>query len=492
MAAKIKFVKRGASPVVTIPQADIGVSERGDDLTLINVDRQQESDLPREITVGYINHAADYQQGAQHSLRMSVNSINKVAVDMPIAMSDNEAKQIADALMFTQWTGRTSYEISVSTKYKYLEPSDVIQVAMENVTYTLLIIKKDEQSNGIIKMTCVEEDASVYSFDSVGGSAPAANDQIFAPSKTRIEFLDIALLRDVDDACGMYVACTGQNQGWNGCALFKSTDNGSTWTQIDTIGKSSHIGVTSDALPDGRVDLFDETNSFIVTFPYAVELSSMSEMAVLNGANHCVVGNEVIGFKNAEQIDAYNYRLSGLLRGRRGTEWATTTHAIGDRFVFLDSSKLGRLNFETSEIGATRLYKAVTIGDTLGQTIEKSFTFNNIGQECYSPTYLTGHRAASNAILIRWVRRTRIGGEWRDYVNAVVGEVSLEYKLEIWDNTFTTLKRTVTALSSESYTYSSADQTTDFGGLVTNFGVKVFQVSATMGIGYEAKSEITL
>lgn len=492
MTAKIKFVKRGQSAVVTIPQSDIGVSERGDDLTLISVERQQESDLPREIIVGYVNYLAKYQQGAQSSLRMTVNSINKMSMDMPIALSDDDAKQIADALMFTRWTQRTTYEIKISNKYKYLEPTDVIKLEMDNVTYNLLIIKKDEGSNGIISITCVEDDASVYTFNSVGGSAPNPNEVIYAPSKTRIEFLDISLLRDVDDACGMYIACAGNNAGWGGCALFKSIDNGQTWTQISTITNASIIGVTSDALPDGRTDLFDETNSFTVTFPYAVSLNSMSELAVLNGANHCVVGNEIIGFKNVEQIDAYNYKLSGLLRGRRGTEWATTTHAIGDRFVFLDSSKLGRVNFETSEIGATRLYKAVTIGDSIGKTIQKSFTFNNIGQECYYPVYLNAFKAASSAILIKWIRRTRIGGEWRDYVDAQLGEASTEYKLEIWDSTFTTLKRTVTAISTESYTYTSADQTTDFGAPVLNFGVKVFQVSATMGIGYETKSAITL
>jgi hypothetical protein len=39
---------------------------------------------------------------------------------------------------------------------------------------------------------------------------------------------------------------------------------------------------------------------------------------VLNGANACLIGNEVIQFQTATLIGDNQYRLSGLLRGQAG------------------------------------------------------------------------------------------------------------------------------------------------------------------------------
>lgn len=43
-----------------------------------------------------------------------------------------------------------------------------------------------------------------------------------------------------------------------------------------------------------------------------------------------VLGDELIQFASAVPLSAGLYRLSRLLRGRRGIEWAADSHAIGD------------------------------------------------------------------------------------------------------------------------------------------------------------------
>ena len=66
-------------------------------------------------------------------------------------------------------------------------------------------------------------------------------------------------------------------------------------------------------------------------------LSSVTELAVLNGENYFAYGDhgrwEVIGVQNCTLVSGASYTLYDMLRGRAGTEWAMGLHQIGDRLV---------------------------------------------------------------------------------------------------------------------------------------------------------------
>jgi len=134
----------------------------------------------------------------------------------------------------------------------------------------------------------------------------------------------------------------------------------------------------------------------------------------------------------------------------------------------------------------------VTIGDSIADTLSKSFTFANVGKECYSPVHVIGvqSNSAGNCVL-RWVRRTRAGGEWRDRVDASLAETSEAYELEILDEAGDVV-RTITGLTTTTYTYLIADQNTDFPlGIPTTINVKVYQISSIVGRGYPGIGTIT-
>jgi hypothetical protein len=57
-------------------------------------------------------------------------------------------------------------------------------------------------------------------------------------------------------------------------------------------------------------------------------------------------------------------------------------------------------------------------------------------------------------------------------------------QLPLDDNTYTTVVRTITGLSTPTATYTSAQQTTDFGSPQAEVFVRVYQVSATVGRGH--------
>ena len=92
---------------------------------------------------------------------------------------------------------------------------------------------------------------------------------------------------------------------------------------------------------------------------------------------------------------------------------------------------------------------------------------------------------------LSWIRRTRSGGEWRDRVDADLGESSERYEIDIYTTSgYTTVKRTLTA-TSQSATYTSAEQVTDFGSNQATLYLKVYQMSSAVGRGYPLTQSLT-
>ena len=77
--------------------------------------------------------------------------------------------------------------------------------------------------------------------------------------------------------------------------------------------------------------------------------------------------------------------------------------------------------------------------------------------------------------------------EWRDGVGIPLGEESEAYEVDIIDGG--NVVRTIEA-TSPTISYSAAEQATDFGSAQSNIDVKIYQMSAVVGRGYEAAASI--
>lgn len=302
--------------------------------------------------------------------------------------------------------------------------------------------------------------------------------------------MNINMLRDTDNDAGFYAAACGATDKWRGALLYSSSDAGASYQSIATISVESTIGVVAEALADfGGGNIPDELNKLTVTLTNGT-LSSTDFAGLIAGVNAALIGDELVYFRDATLVSEGVYTISGFLRGRRGSEYAMTTHATNDRFVLLSPSTLIRVPQVTADIGMTRLYKAVTNGLTLASTSSQSFTNSGAGLKPYAAVLLGGGRDVSGNAIINWTRRTRISGEWRDSVDVPIGEDHEEYVVEIWNSDYSTLKRTITGLTSPTTTYSAADQTTDFGSPQSTIYFRVYQLSVVVGRGYAADGSV--
>jgi hypothetical protein len=306
--------------------------------------------------------------------------------------------------------------------------------------------------------------------------------------------MNINMLRDQDNDPGFYAAACAADPAatnWRGATVYVSADGGATYTVGFSVTAEATMGVTTTVLGDFLGgNIVDELNSVTVRLSHG-SLSSTSATGLLAGVNMAVCGDEILFFRDAPMIAENTFRVSGLLRGRRGSEYAMGSHAVGERFVVVDPTKFVRVTQSTADIGVEKLYKAVTSGRTLAATDSRAFTNEGCGLKPYAPVHLGGGRDASGNATLNWVRRGRISGEWRSGASVPLSEETEAYEVEIFeDDTYATVVRTITGITSQTTTYSAADQTTDFGSPQSTIYFRVYQRSAVVGRGHPADGSV--
>jgi len=417
--------------------------------------------------------------------------------ELPIVLNATEAAQIEEVLLYMYWLERHDVSFVLPPTRWNLEAADVITINGDAATYELRLTQINYLPDGRLECQAKFNNVATYTSTAVGQDAYYTGQTLSVTGPTDAVFLDIPVLLDTMDGPGFSVAASGKLPTWNGATLIRSDDSGQTWTTLQGFTTPGAVfGVAVNALPTGRTDLKDVTNALTI-FLDSGALASTTEAGMFNGANHFAVGAngrwEIIAAQSCVQNADGSWVLTTLLRGRFGTEWAMTTHAIGDRVVHLDSTRLHFIGANINTIGQARTYRAVTSGKGIDSAVDIPFTYAGQNLECLSPVYPNGTRDISTKNwTVTWVRRTRVGGELRDYVDATLGETTEAYDVEIYSSSaFTTLKRTVTGLTSPTFTYTSAQQVTDFGANQIELYLKIYQVSSVVGRGQPLTKTLT-
>lgn len=480
--AKIKYVPRGVNAPIVIPSSALaGVA---DDIPALAIKRKQDVDLPRTVNVNYLDPAFDYQSNSQYARRLAGSSSSDLTVEVALALVADEAKAIAETWLYNAWAERAVFSYATTRKYLALEPTDLTQVKG-----FVMRLNKRTEDGGLLRWEGAGDASQIYVQDAAGQEAQGGAQTTPEVHPTQVLYLDIPLLRDADDHPGFYLAANGTPPaGWPGAAIYKSIDEGRNYFAYYAVTGPATFGNATSVLGswDARTHIFDEGNSVTVQLNGA--LNSATEADVLNGANYILIGSEVLQFKLATAIDATTFTLSGLLRGQEGTEWAVATHAIGDQVVLLNTN-LRDTTHDQSETNVARYFKSVTFGLPLELGTTRVFNNTGVRQKPYAPVHVGGGRLGNNDWSLQWDRRTRLSDGWQDLIDAPLGEATELYEVDIMQST--TVKRTLTGLTTPTAIYPLAQQNTDFGGVQGTLSVRVYQISATVGRGYPAAATLT-
>lgn len=481
----LKFPKRDRQPVASIDEYFlIDTAGQGGEVEVV---RAAELELPSEIRIKYIDFALDYDPNVQYARRETVESDHVIEVDIPVVITPDEARNAAQIALLWAWVVRDTFKFATSMKYANIDPTDVVTLPLDDY-YRGVRILRQAIGQGVVEFEATFDVNAIFdpSMTGVsGGTIPSGSVVVIGDAIAYL--LDIPLLRDADEGLVFYWAAAREAtpNAWRGALLFKSTDGGGSFSELDTASAESAIG-TATALGDwtgGNVR--DMENTVDVTLTSGMTLASTSYLGLMNGANAAIIGSEIIQFQSAEDQGGNVWRLSSLLRGRRGTEWAISSHASGERFILLTTASTRRVTGDQSELNLVRAYKAMMSGQAIADADIKMFTLTGASLKPYAPVHLSIEKASDYTV--SWVRRTRVGGAWADGLDVPLSEASESYEIDIYDSAFSSLKRTLTATST-SVVYSAAQIAADFGSPPAEIGVRVYQMSATVGRGYAGEA----
>ncbi len=484
----LRFIPRGQELTATIPYDDLGAVEGTSNNNPLRVTetRTQELELPQRIDLTHYDPDRDYQSNTQNAARASnaVTTKDQQTVELSIALSADEAAQIADKTLTSAWIGRNQFEFNLPPKWLRLDPTDVIDVLLSDATLALRLTQVDFGGNNIVACKAVAEDEIAYTSNAKGAGVPIASNPIPISTPISALVMDLPMLRAEDDGLGLYYALALKNNGT--ASLYKSPD-ALTWSIIGTGEAAPAYGWASSVLAAPLSPWsWDETNNVQIALSHGT-LDSKTALEVLNWNNVGLLGDELIQWRNATLLAENLYQLSGLLRGRRGTEWATGTHKIGDRFVVLATDGFYRMAMATTEMGQLSYYKAIPTGGDWDDAAQTSLKYNAASLRCFSPVHVKGIRDGSSNLTLSWVMRARWNGEWLDSIDISNYEATEAYEIDILngDTVVHTLSATTT-----SATYSAADQTIDFGEAQSVLSIAIYQINSTIGRGTPGKATV--
>jgi len=488
----LRFVPRGGSSVVTIPATDLDARAAGNAPGVqITTSREMDSQLPQRVTVKHLDYSREYDTGSQYAERLTTSAINATVLDLPIVLTAAEAAGKAEVLLYLYWLERYDVTIVLPPTYNQLEPGDVVTLTTPEGNVSLRLTSISYTSDGRLECQAKYNSAAIYTPTAVAADPVyTGTSTIQYAGATKYVLLDVPMVVSSQNTPCILVAACGDTSTWPGGTLMTSLDGGSSWSAIaDLPAPGSTMGIATTAL--GSVDsrVIDNASELAVTLDNG-ELFSVTEAAMLNGANYFAYGAdgrwEIIAAQTCTLVSGSSYIMRDFLRARRGTEWAMSLHAAGDTIVLLDTSFVQLLNVEIGTLGQSRLYRAITDGRDISTDANRSFAYQGVNLK---PLSLYGGNMARNSttddLTLYAYRRSRIVDEWRDYVDIDIGESVEAYEWDVCtDNTYTVVLRTLSASGTNSVLYSAAEQVTDFGSVQTTLSFVIYQISASVGRGY--------
>jgi hypothetical protein len=484
----IKFKKyEDIASEAIIGYDELGQAEDGSEpADAMPLNRAQEIDMPRSVSVSYIDPAFDYQTATERSVRQITEATEDLIIELPIATNSNHGKSVADMVMFAKWRAQNTRSFKTSRKYSFLSPGDGVTVEYPRGTSRLWRITSMTDTGVLCEFNVEPGDAELYTQTSVGATGYVGQQVTPLASPTRLQLLDIPILRDQDNNAGIYAALDNLSDGWTGAELFVGYSD-SDLPSRGTVSADAPIGFAETVLGSASSGFVDESNLVTVNIINNDFASVTRDVLLANGGEFWACGVpgrwEIGASATGDSLGDGRYILSRHLRGLFGTEANAGLHQAGDTFVLLRIAGMLRPAMGVGDIGQSQRYRAVSKGRSFKSAPSQNYTNTGEGLKPLSPVNL--RRSNTNDLSVD--RRSRLA------MNNSTGALPLGETTEAWawefytTSGFTTLIGTaLTNTSTVTAAQIAAAGATPSGTLY----VRVSQISDSVGRGHELQATI--
>lgn len=507
----IKYKTRGAASVATIPEkylADIDQNgwlketqdndftrRRKINLTYRDLDREYGNNVQSYILPKYTNEKFDADA--------------YIDVTVPIVLIPDDAKRLAEILLYSKIIYESSYQLKLPARYLKLEPGDVVDLTMSDQTVTCRVRETSLSADNTIDLVAVKEDQDIYTdiielSGDVGRFDPSTLGQVDARTDmtlVSIPFVNYATVENLSNNYAYFLMLLNRdgNTPFLG-SIFAYVDG----TKITVTPPASYPTWGYVTTPMNNVTAFWSTDYDSVLTVDIVSTtglslaSAASKDALTNNSyiNLAYVNGELIQFETATNTSGSTWQLTGLVRCKFGSESQSRNHVVGEKFILLGGST-GTLDTNLLQINSE-------LGDSPRKSIQIFLDTNNpfqpapmkvalaLNHRPWAPSDCTGiwTGTGTNDAQLDWERRSRWNGEWEDDLIEYVplNVLTESYELILFKDPLTlnltdpaTYLRKV-ATTTNTYTYAYADQTADgFDNTTEDLYCLVYQTGSVTG-----------
>jgi hypothetical protein len=202
----------------------------------------------------------------------------------------------------------------------------------------------------------------------------------------------------------IYVAAAGGASPWRPVPV--SIAISGTILPSSTPRKRTVLGRAETVLDAGDSGAVDDTNAVVVRLQHAKDwLSNADEGALAAGTNLASLGPELLQFGKAEPLGDGRFRLSQLLRGRRGTEWATSIHQADETFCLLEEHALLPVELPRTSLEREVVATAHGLRDGDGKSSARLIVHGE-SMRAPAPVDLKAEPTATGDLMVSWRGRT--------------------------------------------------------------------------------------
>lgn len=408
-----------AAPTLPVPLASIdgdGTINLGGQ-TLNRTERQK----TEPIAVRYYDVERDYQLGLQRPTGRASSGPERT-LELPAATTPDEARRIANAASRRQASKRVLLRWNIAEISEAVGPGRLVTVPGFDGKW--LITSWEWREIGVeLELEPVRPDFS-DTFLGEAGASSKPQDVVLPPTTLRAFELPWDGIGTAEEN-RVYAAASSVNRNWAGAALFSEAN--SELIPIATAARTQPAsGLLVAPRQPGQALFLDRNAALDVRLDSPdMQFSPSSIETIASGRARVLVGNEIIQYLGASQVDADIWKLQGLLRGRAGTEQeAAAIHAAGTLVTLLDDT-LTRLPAHLS--GGANPLSIAAVGRGDDNPVTAVVENRGASLRPITPVHPKTKTQADGGILVSWTRRARGAWEWLDGVDVPLVEESERY-----------------------------------------------------------------
>jgi hypothetical protein len=479
----------GSFTVFDIPKSYLATRDSRDPIDKMTLSRIQTNELPTKIEIDFINVGNSYRPGQRIAGRATVDNYDITeTISTGVALPETHALELVTKLAKQHWNTRLEItNVMLPIEYNnQIFVGDLVRFPgiEETNSKVFMVTKKNLGANGILEIHC-----RLYDVESNNVIVPPVPPTLqpslnFYGDPSTIA-INTNLINDTDLEHGMYVVskADGTNPPVSNGSLWYA-DGGASPTLANNWNGVHGIGTLTTAMPTSN-PFTVQSHTITVNFSQGIPITE-STTNFYNNSQVLFINGELIGFRTVTPLGGTSYQLGEVVRGLRGTEQQIAAHAANSQVLLLKANYPGISNSIDFGRNASLLNSNVNLFTTETSDSDNPNVLNapytNQRLLPYAPHALTVKRTLAG-VVFTWQRRNRRNGEWvngTETIPIIDNPTTFDFELDSPNGIFaeTTTINNILVTNAELATLGLTNNAT--------FSIRVWQVSATVGRGYQA------